>query len=202
SAQSSVILPVLNTVEFQNHGLPHYHTLLWVDSASKIQEPKDVDRVILAELPDPQIDPRGYKVVSEMMIHGPCGTVNMSAMQGDKCTMSFPKKFTSKTFFDDKGHVHYQRKDTGVSTIKHQISLDNSYVVPYNHDLLLAFDAHINVEYCGWSMLIKYLFKYISKGTDCDIRDFTSMQRNVEYPRALLYGSIAQDKRTTTNVSF
>ncbi|GJR29287.1 hypothetical protein Tco_1105519 [Tanacetum coccineum] len=29
-----------------------------------------------------------------------------------------------------------------------------------------------------------------------------SMQRNVEYPRALLYGSIAQDKRTTTNVSF
>ncbi|GKD42147.1 DNA helicase, partial [Tanacetum coccineum] len=53
-------------------GLPHCHTLMWVDSASKIQDPKYVDRVILAELPDPQIDPRGYKVVSEMMIHGPC----------------------------------------------------------------------------------------------------------------------------------
>ncbi|GKC68724.1 DNA helicase, partial [Tanacetum coccineum] len=44
----------------------------------KIQEPKDVDRVISAELPDPQIDPHGYKVVLEMMIHGPCGAVNMS----------------------------------------------------------------------------------------------------------------------------
>nr|GEX42631.1 DNA helicase [Tanacetum cinerariifolium] len=88
-----------------------------------------------------------------MMIDGSCGAVNMSAtsIQGDKCTKSFPKKFTSKTFFDDKVHVHYQRRDTGLSTIKHQISLDNSYVVPYNRDLLLAFDAHINVKYCGWS---------------------------------------------------
>nr|GEU56842.1 putative ribonuclease H-like domain-containing protein [Tanacetum cinerariifolium] len=66
-------------VEFQKRGLPHCHTLLCVDSSSKIQEPEYVDRVILAELPDLQNDPHGYKVVSEMMIHGPCGAVNISA---------------------------------------------------------------------------------------------------------------------------
>ncbi|GJS93681.1 DNA helicase [Tanacetum coccineum] len=85
-SEARYCLSVLNTVEFQKHGLP--------DSVSKIQEPKDVDQVISAELPDPQIDPYGYKVVSEMMIHGPCGAVNLSAtcMQGDKCIKSFPKK--------------------------------------------------------------------------------------------------------------
>nr|GEY57091.1 DNA helicase [Tanacetum cinerariifolium]GEZ76211.1 DNA helicase [Tanacetum cinerariifolium] len=63
-----------------------------VDSASKIQEPEDVDWVILVELLNLYIDPRGYKVILEMMIHRPCGAFNMSAtcIQGDKCTKSFP----------------------------------------------------------------------------------------------------------------
>ncbi|GJZ87926.1 DNA helicase [Tanacetum coccineum] len=145
------VIGVLYTVEFQKRGLPHCHTLLWVDSASKIQGPEDVDRLISAELPDPQVDHQGYKVFSAMMIHGPCDPVNMSAtcMEGDKCSKGFPKKFTEKTFFDDQGHVHYRRRDTCVSALKHQIRLDNSNVVPYNRDLLLAYDAHINVEPLG-----------------------------------------------------
>ncbi|GKD72034.1 DNA helicase [Tanacetum coccineum] len=40
---------------------------------------EDVDRFILAELLDSQIDPDGYKVVSEMMMHGPCGAANLKA---------------------------------------------------------------------------------------------------------------------------
>nr|GEX49078.1 DNA helicase [Tanacetum cinerariifolium] len=155
-------------VEFQKRGLLHCHTLLWVDSASKIRIAEDVDRFILAELPDPRIDPEGYNVVLELMIHGPCGAVSLKApcMKGDKCSKKFPKKFNQKTFFDENGHVHYQRRDTSVSAKRNEFHLDNSYVVSYNRDLLLAFQAHINMEYCGWSMLIKYLFKYISKGTD------------------------------------
>ncbi|GJY30176.1 DNA helicase [Tanacetum coccineum] len=103
-----------------------------VTGASKIRIAEDVNQFISAELPDPRIDPEGYKVVSELMMHGPFGA----------------------------------RRDTSVSTIRNEFQLDNSYVVPYNRDLLLAFQAHINVEYCGWSMLIKYMFKYISKGTE------------------------------------
>ncbi|GKA67145.1 DNA helicase [Tanacetum coccineum] len=91
-----------------------------------LKEERIFGNVTGAELPDPRIDPDGYNIVSETMMHGPYGAANMKAscMKGD------------------------------------------NYVVPYNRDLLLALRAHINVEYCGWSMLIKYLFKYISKGID------------------------------------
>nr|GEV91677.1 DNA helicase [Tanacetum cinerariifolium] len=97
---------------------------------------------------------------------GSISKMSAPCMKCDKCSKNFPKKYTSHTFFNDKGQVHYQRRDTSISTTKHHFSLDNSYVVPYNRASLLAFEAHINVEYCRWSMLIKYLFKYISKGTD------------------------------------
>ncbi|GKB24461.1 DNA helicase [Tanacetum coccineum] len=84
---------LLYTVEFQKRGLPHCHTLLWVNSASRIRIAEDVDRFILAELPDPRIDPKGYNVVLELMMHGPCGAVNLKAacMKGDKYSKKFPK---------------------------------------------------------------------------------------------------------------
>ncbi|GJZ33516.1 DNA helicase [Tanacetum coccineum] len=76
---------VLYTVKFQKRGLPHCHTLLWVDSESKIKSAEDVDQYISAELPDPKIDPDGYNIVFETMMHGPCGAANMKAscMKGD-----------------------------------------------------------------------------------------------------------------------
>ncbi|GKA62617.1 DNA helicase [Tanacetum coccineum] len=49
------------------------------DTASKIQSPEDVDRFISAELPNPNVDPEGYKIVLEMMMYGPCGSVNLGA---------------------------------------------------------------------------------------------------------------------------
>ncbi|GKB83788.1 DNA helicase, partial [Tanacetum coccineum] len=162
------VIAFLYTVEFQKRGLPHCHTLLWVDSSSQIKDATQIDNYISAELPDPIQDPVAYKVVTELMMHGPCGVANSSAVCTEKgvCNKGFPKMYNDKTFFDINGHTHYRRRQTGVYFMKGESRLDNCNVVPYNRMLCLAFRAHINVEYCGWSMLIKYLFKYISKGPD------------------------------------
>nr|GEV72606.1 DNA helicase [Tanacetum cinerariifolium] len=150
-------------------GLPHCHTLLWIDESIRVRRDKNIDTYVSAELPSQHIDPQGHRIVSELMMHDPCGLVNPSAtctQNISRCKKDFPKEYCNQTYVDKSGFVHYKRKDTGVTTTRQNVSLDNRYVVSYNKQLLLAFYAHINVEYCSWTMLIKNLFKYISKGTD------------------------------------
>nr|GEW79857.1 helitron helicase-like domain-containing protein [Tanacetum cinerariifolium] len=46
------------TIEFQKRGLPHCHTLLWVDSICMKRNAIEIDEYILAEIHDPVEDPR------------------------------------------------------------------------------------------------------------------------------------------------
>ncbi|CAI9303567.1 unnamed protein product [Lactuca saligna] len=158
----------LYTIEFQKRGLPHCHTLLWVTSPFRVQEGADIDKYITAELPDPILEPALYRTVTTCMIHGPCGSLNIGApcMVDGKCMKRFPKPFNPLTTFDENGYMHYRRRDGSYHVLQSGVRTDNGFVVPYNKRLCSRFDAHINVEYCGWNMMIKYLFKYISKGVD------------------------------------
>ncbi|GJS34594.1 DNA helicase [Tanacetum coccineum] len=115
-----VVQEVLYTIEFQKRGLPHCHTLLWVDDKDKIQHAADIDHYISAELPDPSTDPEGYRIISEMMVHGPCGPADPTAtcMKENVCSKKFPKKFNNETFFDKDGYVHYRRRNTGVEVTR------------------------------------------------------------------------------------
>nr|XP_043639291.1 uncharacterized protein LOC122610362 [Erigeron canadensis] len=156
------------TIEFQKRGLPHFHLLLWVHEKHRIRDAEELDNYISAEIPDPAGDPLLHKVVTELMMHGPCGIVKPHArcMSTGVCSKKFPKPYRKTTIFDKKGYVHYKRPLSGRSVIKNDVPLNNAFVVPYNKTLARRFRAHINVEYCGWNMMIKYLFKYISKGVD------------------------------------
>ncbi|CAN0871857.1 ATP-dependent DNA helicase PIF1 [Linum grandiflorum] len=125
-------------------------------------------RTIAAELPDPSIDPQGFSTVTRFMVHGPCGEdrPNSPCMESGQCTKKFPKLFCSETTYDDDGYVTYKRRDTGIVVDRSGVLLDNRFVVPYNRSLLVKYQAHMNIEVCHKGRLIKYLFKYVTKGLD------------------------------------
>ncbi|XP_028804724.1 uncharacterized protein LOC114759678 [Neltuma alba] len=156
------------TIEFQKRGLPHAHIILFIDPRDKPKTPGDIDKIISVEIPDERNDPELYELVSNYMMHGPCGSSNKKSpcMKDGKCSKYFPKKFVDHTVVDEDGYPTYRRRRDGHTIVKKGVTLDNRYVVPYNANLLRLFRGHINVEKTNQSQAIKYLFKYISKGND------------------------------------
>ena len=160
------------TVEWQKRGLPHAHILVWL--IDKIH-PDHIDSVICAEIPDPNQDPILHDIIKKNMIHGPCGAFNNHSpcMKDGQCLKRYPKQLLTSTQTGNDGYPMYRRRCTtdggftAVLTIRnHGVVVDNKWVVPYNPYLCRIFNAHINVEYCNSIKSIKYVCKYINKGSD------------------------------------
>nr|GEU78993.1 DNA helicase [Tanacetum cinerariifolium] len=90
-AGSKIMLPRIFT-RGPRYMYSHYLDALVI--CSKIRNAIKIDEYNSAEIPDPMEDPRGYKVVTELMMHGPCGVVNLSAscMENRVCNKHFPKR--------------------------------------------------------------------------------------------------------------
>lgn len=103
------------TIEFQKRGLPHCHILLWLEPLEKHNTSEFVDRIISAEIPDKVADQKCYELVTQFMIHGPCGEENKGApcMIGETCTKKFPKSYHNETTIDENGKVVYKRRNNG-----------------------------------------------------------------------------------------
>ncbi|XP_071725808.1 uncharacterized protein [Rutidosis leptorrhynchoides] len=164
------VIGELYVIEFQKRGLPHAHICLFIDRKDRSPNVNDIDDVICAEIPNKDDEPELYQLVSDFMMHGPCGPEHpsMPCMKGvvKKCSKRFPKDFTNETHFDPEGYPLYRRRDDGNFIMKSGEKLDNRHVVGYNKTLLKQYQAHINVEWCNQIGSIKYLFKYINKGPD------------------------------------
>ena len=120
------------------------------------------------EIPDEQKYPELHKIITTLMMHGPCGTSNVNSlcMIDGHCSEHFSKEFVDKTYAGDDGYPHYRRRNYGKCVEKNHVSLDNKYVVLYNPYLSVKYNADINVEMCSSIISCKYLYKYVYKGPD------------------------------------
>ncbi|KAL4153295.1 hypothetical protein QTP88_001128 [Uroleucon formosanum] len=154
--------------EWQKRGLPHIHILLWLQHHIT---PDQIDNVICAEIPDPIRDPQLHEIVKCNMIYGPCGCFNRNSpcMKDNACSKHYPKNLIKETQTGDDGYPKYKRRSTddgGFSVNIKGVDIDNRWIVPYNPVLLRSCNAHVNVEYCSLVKSIKYVCKYVNKGSD------------------------------------
>ena len=173
------VLAYSSMKEDQKRGLPHAHILCIMAPDDKPRSPSDIDRLVCAEIPDKDINPKLHAIVTKHMCHGPCGNININ----NTCTEAkgnlkisskqFPKDFTTVTTVTPNEYPKYRRRapDDGGRTYETQIrgnkfTIDNSWVVPYNPYISLKFSAHINVEVVTSVESVKYIYKYTHKGSD------------------------------------
>ena len=174
----------MHVVEFQKRGLPHAHILIILADQDRSITPDFVDSIISAEIPpDPEDtdDPSEAAerkhlrdIVLANMIHGPCGSdnPNSSCMENGRCTKNYPKDSQKHTTVDPDSHyATYRRRapeDGGLQVLcpKTKKLIDNRSVVPYCPFLTKRFGCHINFEFCTSPKAAKYLYKYVTKGSD------------------------------------
>jgi hypothetical protein len=153
----------MHTNEFQKRGLPHSHVLVWQIQGVSPVNPSDVDCEISVELPHPSVDPLGFSLVQEFMLHGPCGDANPSSpcMKNGSCSKRYPKPYRPDTSYDPDGYPLYRRRENGVVARKGSVNLDNRWVVPHNINALKKYQCHINVEACNKMRLILHLSRIL-----------------------------------------
>jgi len=149
-------------VEYQKCGLLHAHILLTVAPKDKPACPDDVGRLISAEILDQTTNPLGYDTITRFMIHDPC----VLCLTDGKCSKCHPKRFCNQTAFDEHGFAQCQRRRTPPQAVANGQEIDNQWLVPYNRDLCIKYDAHISVKHVAVRSMMKYLYKYVHKDND------------------------------------
>lgn len=182
------------TVEYQKRGLPHIHLLLFLPQKEQFCNAAKVDEIISAEFSLPEDDPDGIlmDVVASVMVHGLCGDLNPTAkcmvidaaIGRKKCCKHFSKPFQEATQVRDDGYPLYRRRNNNAGyDIPHPLYqgqtywVRNEWVVPHNPFLLQKYHAHINVECCGSVKAVKYIHKYIYKGSDRATAELSGVEK-------------------------
>lgn len=84
--------------------------LFWLKKEYKCYSAIDIDSIICAELLDKYMQPKLYEIVSQFMMHGPCGYMNSKSpckRDGNYSKFS-PKSYQASTVFETNAAPLYR----------------------------------------------------------------------------------------------
>ncbi|GFU11005.1 uncharacterized protein LOC104236095 [Trichonephila clavipes] len=116
------------------------------------------------------------------MIHGPCGKFNPNSPSkiDGKYSERYPRALISNTVAgtDDILYTEEGSKSATIKMQNHGLKVGNQWGVPYSPLLSKTYKAHVNVEYYNSVKSIKYICKYVSKGSNMTVFGMQQQETN------------------------
>jgi hypothetical protein len=85
--------------------------LIILDQAHKPRTPDDYDKIVCAEVPDKNLNPRLYDTIITNMMHGPCNERCLD--EHGKCTKRYPRDLCAATTNSNGSYPIYKRSAVG-----------------------------------------------------------------------------------------
>ncbi|XP_071688102.1 uncharacterized protein [Rutidosis leptorrhynchoides] len=145
--------------------------------------PSDIDDLISAEIPSQINDPEGFRVVTEYMLHGPCGGTHMDApcIIEKQCSKHFPKPYYAETTIDEEGYANYRRRNNGVRFKKKQHSTRQQLCGPVQQistsKIQCPYKCGVVQYISGNQILIQILEQRAGPRNNSDTRKYDSQRK-------------------------
>lgn len=117
------------TMEFKKWGLPQAHFLITIDGNYKLLTLEVYDRFVCADFPGKETNSYLYSLVTQRMMHGPCGSLNPKnscIMKKGYCKFKYPRNFVEQTTKEKNWYPIYRRWNTGKNVKIRGYFLDNT----------------------------------------------------------------------------
>ena len=155
------VIAYLYSVELQKRGLPHAHILIRLLDGQSIGSNR-VDELICAEIPDIDADPELFAIVTRVVPRRVKLRQLVVVVKASR--KPTPRKLDSRGRFP-----LYRRRSVhrgGRTAFVRGQHITNANIVPCNPFLSGYFACHIDVELCTMVRSIRYVLKYVNKGSD------------------------------------
>ena len=132
-------------------------------------------------------------MLQSFMLHSPCSSYNLdtlcmaakAARESQTYSKQFPKLFNLVIVIYKDSYLEYVYQDNRqkllVKVYYQEVKLDNSQVMLYNLWLLYKYNTYINIKICASVQAVKYINKYIYKGTNCAILTVKTQDKVKQY---------------------